>query len=195
MSFTPYSPTGPFTNGGAPGISAAFLNEEERILKLINALACDANVSSDLAGNASLASLLLTGNVQTINGTSGGTVTLYQPMTGSGLKIVIASFNNYNNTTTTRQQFTFTNAFTSGAFYWVGAVTNPNTSGIYFRNGSTLIATNNCCFSSGSGVTRNIGTTNRNPCFSIGEVGNPTLFEVDGSLSGASIGEVIIIGA
>lgn len=45
-----YVPVGPFTSGGAPGISAGFLNGVENFLQQINGIATDATVTSDGAG-------------------------------------------------------------------------------------------------------------------------------------------------
>jgi hypothetical protein len=47
---TLYTPTGPWTNGSSPGISAAFLNALEQWL----AYAADSNITSDGSGNLSI---------------------------------------------------------------------------------------------------------------------------------------------
>lgn len=49
-----YVPTGPFVSGGAPGISAGFLNNVEAFLQTINAVATDQTISSDGAGNENM---------------------------------------------------------------------------------------------------------------------------------------------
>lgn len=46
-----YTPTGPFTNGGAPGISSQFLNAIETFLEAVNGAATDSLVTTDGSGN------------------------------------------------------------------------------------------------------------------------------------------------
>lgn len=57
-----YTPTGPFTNGAAPGISAAFLNALEAFMVLINSAATDGSISS-AAGVLSAVNALLSGGL------------------------------------------------------------------------------------------------------------------------------------
>ncbi len=56
---TLYPLTGPFVNGGAPGISAAFLNNLETWLRY----AGDSNITADGSGHLTVASLTLTHGV------------------------------------------------------------------------------------------------------------------------------------
>lgn len=51
-----YTQYGPWTNNGSPGIASAFLNALEAFLLTINTAANDASISSDGAGNETLAS-------------------------------------------------------------------------------------------------------------------------------------------
>lgn len=123
------------------------------------------------------------------NGTTAGTVTAIQPFRGNGWKIVVIQFLNYNNTTAPQQVITLPTAFTNGAFFWVGGVTNPNTSGVYFLNSGAAVSTN--AVHNGATTTG----TGRVPCFSLGEVlGAFTGFKIDGNLTGASTGWLILIG-
>jgi hypothetical protein len=197
MSFTPYSATGPFTNGAAPGISASLLNEEERILKLINALACDANVTSDLAGNAVVASLKTNAAAGSLVGTTAGSITYFQPLVGNMI-VTIAQANNYNNTSTTRQHFTLPNVYTRGGFCFIGGILNPTTTkGCYFYSGGTSGTLLSCAQQllggSGAGGTLNLVTQAK--CVNIYEVlGAADTIEFDGNLGGPSNGWLLFAG-
>lgn len=57
MSYTKY---GPFTDNGAPGISAEYENGVETFLSSINAAATDANITSNGNGGLSLVKVNLT---------------------------------------------------------------------------------------------------------------------------------------
>ena len=59
-----YTPTGPWSNGGAPGISAAFLTSLEAFLVALNSATYDASISADGSGNLSVVGLVLsTGHI------------------------------------------------------------------------------------------------------------------------------------
>jgi hypothetical protein len=185
------------TNGGAPGISASFLNEEERILKLVNALACDANVTSDLSGNVTVASLLTNAAVGTLTGTTSGSVIYFQPMIGN-LLVTICQAQNYNNTTSTRQHITLPHAYTRGGPCFIGGILNPTTTkGCYFYNGGTSGTLLNCAQQlwggSSAGGTLNVVTQAK--CVNWYEVlGAADTIEFDGNLGGNSNGWLLMFG-
>jgi hypothetical protein len=142
-----------------------------------------------------------TNSIKTVNGTSAGTVTFV--LISVTPVILLVFFSGYNNTTSIRQQFSLStifpnyfsssvNAFSNGAFFWIGGVTNPNTSGVYFRDhNNSLVTTNNYRLAG----TLSTGTTNRVQSLSVGEVYVPFhLFELDGSLSGVSSGVIGLFG-
>src|SRR5258708_17477745 len=86
----PYSPTGPFTNGSSPGLSAALFNELERwIAQVDNAAAT------------------------TLSGTT-GTATAYMSHQGPHYKKVLLWLNNFQNTSGSTTALTLPTAFTSG---------------------------------------------------------------------------------
>ena len=86
----PYSPTGPFTNGSSPGLSAALFNELERwIAQLDNAAAT------------------------TLSGTT-GTATAYMPHQGPHYKKVLLWLNGFQNTSGSTTNLSLPTAFTSG---------------------------------------------------------------------------------
>lgn len=68
-----YTVTGPFTNGGAPGISATFLNNVENWIESVD----------NPAGTV-------------LNGSTSGTATLYQVLNGTS-KYIIVNLNNFRN--------------------------------------------------------------------------------------------------
>src|SRR5260221_3229477 len=70
----PYSPTGPFTNGSSPGLSAALFNELERWLAQVDNAAAT-----------------------TLSGTT-GTATAYMPFQGPHYKKVLLWLNGFQNT-------------------------------------------------------------------------------------------------
>ena len=98
----PYAATGPWSNGVAPGISAAALNEIEGWIQQVD-----------------------NSPAVTINGSTSGTASLYQPLTGIA-KIVIVTLTNFRNGNAGDQVLTipvpFTNwsvgfSFGSGPFH------------------------------------------------------------------------------
>lgn len=88
----PYTPTGPFVTGGAPGINAPFLSEIEGWV---------ANFDQPTP--------------VVLNGATAGTATLYQNMTGTfkSLIVVLAGFQNNGGGT---QTLGIPTPFTTGAF-------------------------------------------------------------------------------
>lgn len=134
----PYTPAGPFTPGGAPGISAAALNGFDNALAGLNSAASDGSISS-VAGVLTALGLIANGGIQgnptpvVVNGTTNGTATLYQVLTGT-VKVCFLSFSNYQNSTATQQTISFPSPFAGSAFIFTGGtpVLEP------FRSGSLL---------------------------------------------------------
>jgi|SRR6266487_5251618 len=87
-----YTVTGPFTNGGAPGINQTFLNNMENFIQ-------------QLEGDA--------GSV-VLNGGTSGTATLYQVVQGT-FKYTLIVLNNFR-TAGAAQQITLPTAYTFGAY-------------------------------------------------------------------------------
>jgi hypothetical protein len=86
----PYVPSGPFVNGGAPGINMGFLNNLEAWIKQM-----DAN-----------------GTGITINGSTSGSATLYQPLQGS-VKLAVVTLGNFRNGAAGDQNLALPTAFTA----------------------------------------------------------------------------------
>src|SRR5260221_5489521 len=86
----PYSPTGPFTNGSSPGLSAALFNELERWLAQVDNAAAT-----------------------TLSGTT-GTATAYMPFQGPHYKKVLLWLNGFQNTSGSTTNLALPTAFTSG---------------------------------------------------------------------------------
>ena len=92
-----YSQYGPFTNGSAPGISAAFLNALETFLLLVNSAAIDANITADGSGNItaigqieflpSQAKLKISSGTSILDATGATDLILNAPNTGGGHKM------------------------------------------------------------------------------------------------------------
>src|SRR5438876_9273719 len=96
----PYSPTGSFVNGNAPGISATFLNNLEAYI---------AWAEGDASAQVS------------VSGTTAGTAVLYQFLQG-GLKGFLLYFNGYRNSTATEQYLTLPVAFTAYGVWQSGGI-------------------------------------------------------------------------
>src|SRR5260221_6493775 len=86
----PYSPTGPFTNGSSPGLSAALFNELERWLAQVDNAAAT-----------------------TLSGTP-GTATAYMPFQVPHYKKVLLWLNGFQNTSGSTTNLALPTAFTSG---------------------------------------------------------------------------------
>lgn len=142
------------------------------------------------AGSFSIADVLdIFQTPASIPGTTAGTVFVYTPIVGNGLIVTVIHVTNYNNTTAPQQVFNLP-LYHSAVFY-VGAITNPTTSGCFFRLNGTGVVTNAAKMGSA-----NVNGVGRVQCFSIGEVMasfNQVVF--DGTLTGTSSGTIIIIGA
>ncbi len=94
----PYSPTGPFTNGSSPGLSAALFNELERWLAQVDNAAAT-----------------------TLSGTT-GTATAYMPFQGPHYKKVLLWLNGFQNTSGSTTALTLPTAFTSGGKVETGSL-------------------------------------------------------------------------
>lgn len=117
MSYITYTSTGPFVNGGAPGISASFLNALENFC---SAGWFDSQITSNHSGVLTALGLVtgsgllsLASHAQSVNGSTSGTLTINEYMTGSGLKIVTCYFNSYKNAGAA-QSITLNTAFSVG---------------------------------------------------------------------------------
>jgi hypothetical protein len=122
MTYTQY---GPFANGGSPPVNSNFLNGVESFLLTVNALATDANITSDGNGAATLAKLALNTSSTVLNGATAGTATLYQPFNGT-LKLVLVYLNGFRNGGGTAQTLAIPVPFTTSFRFWTGD-TNPLT--------------------------------------------------------------------
>jgi len=90
-----YVATGPFNNGGAPAIAAAFLNNLETWIAQAEA----------------------TTGVSTISGSTSGTATLYQPFQGA-FKLVIVQLVNFRNGSAPAQTIALPVPFTISLHGW-----------------------------------------------------------------------------
>lgn len=114
MAYTPY---GPWTSGGAPGIDAPFLTALELYLA---GVVSDSNITSNGAGILTMLGLVNNDAGVTITGTTNGSATLYQFLRGN-VKAFYIMYNNYRNSTTTEQRITLPQAFTKYAHYFAPA--------------------------------------------------------------------------
>lgn len=89
-----YTKTGPFVNGGAPGISATFLNNVENWIEQVD------NTT-----------------VVTVSGSVSGSASLYQFLQGT-VKAALVTWNNYKSSGA--QNLALPLAFTSQSLWWVG---------------------------------------------------------------------------
>jgi hypothetical protein len=165
---TAYTPTGPWTSGGAPGIDAPFLNALEAWIKLVD------NTPP-----------------VTLTGTTSGTVTLYQPLQGI-YKACLFDFQNYRNSSTTKQNITLPAPFTSKCFAYIGGIHPVAGSGVFFMSGGaggTAVNFNQYTGASSKSQLTHIPATN------IGEVtvGWDTL-SIDGSYTGGVFGIILCVG-
>lgn len=135
MSYVTYTSVGPFSNANPPGLNASFFNGIETFL---SAGWFDSQITSNGSGiqtmvGAIIGSGLLSLSIphtQTLNGSTSGTLTINEYMTGTGLKIILCYFNNYKNAGAA-QSVTLNTAFSSGlvAFNFGGNGLNFTISG------------------------------------------------------------------
>lgn len=114
-----YIKTGPFANGGAPGINGAFLNSIENFLVLVNSAAIDSNITSNGAGIESMIAANLNPTAITTNGATSGAMSLYQPLRGT-LKVAIIVLAGFRNGSGPAQTLVLPTPFTGRSKYWVG---------------------------------------------------------------------------
>lgn len=100
----PYAPTGPWTNGGAPGISASFLGNLENWIKQVDS-------------NSSI--------LVTVAGTTSGTANLYQILQGT-VKAFLLQYVGYRNSSATEQRLTLPTPFTTRCLFIAGHSTNAS---------------------------------------------------------------------
>lgn len=187
-----YTPVGPFTDGGAPGVSAEFLNPLETFLTSINSAAYDPLISANAgietvvglitgAGLASLASKM-TG----VSGSASGSMTVYETFAGS-FKVVLVIFSNFKNTGGA-VSVTLTTAFNGPAFFLNGGGPTVN-----LMNSGSPLSEQIITALSTSG-----GTTTPHTGFASGCLGwttSPfTAIQEPGGDSSTSTGIVVIIG-
>ncbi len=143
-----YTATGPFTNGSAPGLAAAFFNNIETWIQ---------QTEGD------------TGAVS-VSGTTAGTATLYQFFQGT-LKGFFLYFAGYRNSTATEQYLTLPVAFTTYAgFIAFGGI--PQT---HIATGTTNInskISDWSAFPTGSGAGAINAALNQMNGFSAGDITN-----------------------
>lgn len=134
-----YTPLGPFTPGGAPGISSSFLNNVESYLQSINSAATDGSISS-AAGILTVLGLQVNPTVVTVSGTTAGSATLYQVLSGT-IKLVFLAFSNYQNNTSTQQTIAIPTPFNGQAFVFTGAspLLEPYRSGSLLGNATRVL--------------------------------------------------------
>src|SRR5437899_5709471 len=120
MAYNTYTKTGPFTNGAAPGISAAFLNAMETFQF---AGWFDSLITSDGSGGLAAVKQTLTGPTNnnmagvSVNGQTSGSATMYQYMQGSASKKTIINLANYR--ITANQTLALPTAYTGRSALWV----------------------------------------------------------------------------
>lgn len=84
-----YVQFGPFGDGGAPGISAEFLNPLETFLLSINSASYDSHISADGSGKLTLITLNATPAQTTLNGGTAGTAVLTQDLVGTIKRVLV----------------------------------------------------------------------------------------------------------
>lgn len=157
-----YTVTGPFTNGAAPGISGAFLNNIENWIETVD------NTTA-----------------VTVNGQSGGTMTLYQFLQGAVIKAALLNFNSYANSGV--QNVNFPTAFTNGLLFFIFGI-----NGIGFYNGTTQLNTQVFTgLASGGGTDTTVANVKG---FSIGQVSGAPVTQIQTAVGGPNTGMVFMIG-
>lgn len=133
-----YTPTGPWTNNAAPGITATFLGNVESWIQ-------------QTEGDS---------GAVVVSGTTAGNATLYQFFQGS-LKGLLLMFNGYRNSTATEQTILLPVAITTYALYIAGAVPQCHIySGGSVVGGSPVHTVTSLPAGTGAGGTTNNATYN-----------------------------------
>lgn len=119
MTYITYTNTGPFVNGGAPGISASFLNALETFC---HAGWFDSQITSDTNGDLTAVGFVVNGGAMGVNttpvvaaGSVSGTASLYEYFNGA-VKRCLLFLNNYKSAAA--QSLTLPTAFTNFS-YWI----------------------------------------------------------------------------
>ncbi len=176
---TSYTPTGPFTDASAPGVSSAFLNALEQYL----GYAANTLITAPSDGTLQLAK-----SPTTFNGNVGGTASCYTPIWGSSLKLLVITCGSYNSTGT--PSFALPTSLARGIAFFG----DPNSSGLTFgmNNGGGGISWTIITGLAGGGGSSTTGTSLfRN---SIATVPLTISNVVLGSTSSASQGTFVLIG-
>jgi hypothetical protein len=125
---TSYQPFGPFVDGQPPGLSAEWCNNVENFLVTVtggtpsvNSAATDTNISSDGNGNETVKSIIanyakLTTGGSSINGSTSGSATLYQPERGTYKKVLVWC-NNFRNGGASAQNLSIPVPFTTACVF------------------------------------------------------------------------------
>lgn len=168
MSYVTYTQTGPFNPGGPPGISSAFLNNVEAFLA---ALWSDSAITSNHAGILTVAGLVTGSNLlqlgrvtAAVNGSTSGTLTLYEFMVGTtSLKIAGCFFNGYKNAGSALS-LPLNAPFTVGAFL----AANIGGNGLQLWNSGSQLTTSIGVLTALASGGGSISTVNNLPQNSIG---------------------------
>lgn len=178
---TSYTPSGPYNDGTAPGLDASLFNNIENFLVSTNPGAVNTAMSP-----------------VTYGGISGGSITIWQffGSTSSSsvaniYKLILMYFNQYHNSTTSRQRITLPTPFTTGGIAQVGGVVVPTTGGIYTVDNTGTGGHNWNVF---NGFNSSLSQA-RLPCYCIGEFNSEMSFmDIDGSGSGPANGWIRLEG-
>ena len=165
----PYTNTGsPWTNGSAPGISAAFLDAIEGWVYQVD----------------NPPDVVLTG-------TTAGTATLYETVYANR-KEVLLIFAGYENSSSTPQSIVLPHAFTFMAWATSGGFTTSSSNGIQFLLSGTPANIHTC--GSLAGGSFNNSTTLLRYCPGAEVLSGFDTLSIEGSYSGAASGIVRILG-
>jgi hypothetical protein len=159
-----YIAGGVWTSGGSPGIDAPFLNQLDTALVA-------------LAGACPLSS---------INGSTSGTATMYQPQSGT-IKMVVFVLNNFKNGGGSTQNMTLPVAFTTVAYLWTGDVNTFNLA----HSGSNITANVVTTLASGGGTFTNISDIGS---ATIGQCGTFDTIKFKGGAASVHTGIIIFLG-
>jgi hypothetical protein len=114
-----YTVTGPYLNGSSPPLNAEFFNGIETFLALINSAAVDANITADGNGLQTLIKQAINPGSTVLNGSTAGTATLYQPLTGT-FKAVVVIQAGFRNGGGSAQTLAIPTPFTLSFRWWTG---------------------------------------------------------------------------
>lgn len=121
-----YVQFGPWDDGGAPGISAEFLNPLETFLLSLNSASYDSHISANGSGVMTTTGQIVNGAIQNnptgvvLNGGAAGTATLWQDCTGAIKRVLI--YESGFKTGASNQTIALPVAFTKGCFIRTGFI-------------------------------------------------------------------------